>query len=575
MRIHDAANKYNLSTDDVIELLRRAGFDVNTQTVALTYDMVEMVERFTKPRKSKIKTKKRAAKKAKAKAAPAPKVKVKVRAKAKAKAKTVKKKAAAKAETAKATTKKTTVDAREKPIVVKKTEVAAKQKATTKEATVKAKATTTKPKAAEPPATKVVKKTVAKKEKAVAEAVAKKVAAAVPKKRPTPPPAAAKPRVKEAPRPPKKKTRRDSAASDAQQKAVRESVRRTLAKVEPTRRTKRHKSKPRAFVSTEARPVRITEGMTVREAALAFKVEPQDIVERSLELGAAATINEALDKDMLEFLAEDLGVAVQFVSDEIEDLLKVEVPVDTARLEARAPVVTVMGHVDHGKTSILDYIRKAKVVSGEAGGITQHIGAYEVDTPNGKVTFIDTPGHEAFTSMRARGARVTDIVVLVVAADDGVMPQTIEAIDHAKAAEVPLIVAINKMDLPAANPAQIKQQLTEHGVVVEEFGGDVVSVDLSAKTGEGIDRLLEMILLQSELMELMADRNATAQGVAIEVRKEEERGILCTVLVTQGTLRVGDAAPDITVWELDGTTSHALGDRFRTKPVAIVFGSFT
>ncbi|HRS94879.1 MAG TPA: translation initiation factor IF-2, partial [Candidatus Latescibacteria bacterium] len=204
-------------------------------------------------------------------------------------------------------------------------------------------------------------------------------------------------------------------------------------------------------------------------------------------------------------------------------------------------VVTVMGHVDHGKTSLLDYIRRTNVIAGESGGITQHIGAYEVETPQGRVTFLDTPGHEAFTAMRSRGAQVTDIVVLVVAADDNVMPQTIEAINHARAAQVPIIVAINKIDLPTANPARIKQQLTQYGVILEDFGGQVQSVEISAKFGQGVDTLLERLALETELMELKANPNRPARGVVIEARLDKGRGPVATVLVQNGTLRVGDA----------------------------------
>jgi translation initiation factor IF-2 len=329
-------------------------------------------------------------------------------------------------------------------------------------------------------------------------------------------------------------------SSEAQQKAVRESVRRTLAKIETTRRTKRRKTKDRKEASSVTAAVRVHEGATLRELAETFKLAPQELVKICLDLGVEATINQTLDRDLVELLAEELSVDIQFASDEVESLLEADVPVDPARLEPRAPIVTVMGHVDHGKTSILDYIRETRVASGEAGGITQHIGAYEVETSGSKITFIDTPGHEAFTSMRARGAQVTDIVVLVIAADDGVMPQTIEAINHARAAGVPVILAINKIDLAAADPTRIRQQLTEHDIVVEDFGGEVIVAEVSAKTGAGIDKLLEMILLQAELLEVNADPGASAQAVAVEVRKEEGRGILCTVLVTQGTLRVGD-----------------------------------
>ncbi|UCH82591.1 MAG: translation initiation factor IF-2, partial [Candidatus Latescibacterota bacterium] len=341
-------------------------------------------------------------------------------------------------------------------------------------------------------------------------------------------------------RKPRRQKRKDPVDVEAQQKAVRESVRRTLAKLETTRRTKRRKGKPREDVEVAEKPVQIVDAITVRELADAFKVEANDVIRACLDLGLPATITQALERETVELLAEEFGKNIEFVADEIESMLKPETEIDATRLRPRAPIVTVMGHVDHGKTSILDYIRKTRVASGEAGGITQHIGAYQVEINDGIITFIDTPGHEAFTSMRARGAQITDIVVLVVAADDGVMPQTIEAINHARDAEVPILVAVNKIDLSGTNPAQIRQQLTEHNTVVEEFGGDVIAVDVSAKTGVGIDKLLEMILLQADVLELKADREASAQGVAIEVKKEEGRGILCTVLVTQGTLHVGD-----------------------------------
>jgi translation initiation factor IF-2 len=342
------------------------------------------------------------------------------------------------------------------------------------------------------------------------------------------------------PHKPKVGKKREVVDVEAQQKAVRESVRRTLARIETTRKTKRRKGKPQEEGIAVEKAVQVMEGMTVRELAAAFKLEPNAIIKKCFELGLPVTINQSLEKDTIELLSEDLGQVVEFATDEFGTLLTPEREIDTARLKPRAPIVTIMGHVDHGKTSILDFIRHTKVAAGEAGGITQHVGAYEVETPSGKITFIDTPGHEAFTSMRARGAQVTDVVVLVVAADDGVMPQTVEAINHAKDAGVLIMVAVNKIDLPTAKPLQVKKQLADMGIVAEDYGGDVIMVDVSARTGEGIDRLLEMILLQADVMELKADSEASGRGVAIEVRKEEGRGILCTVLVTQGTLRVGD-----------------------------------
>jgi translation initiation factor IF-2 len=339
---------------------------------------------------------------------------------------------------------------------------------------------------------------------------------------------------------PKTRTKKSAAEEEAQQKAVRESVRRTLAKLETTRKTKRRKAQPTDDADVDLRPVRVQERSTVAMLAGALGVTTQDILDCCEELGVTAAPNTELDRDALEVIGEALERVVEVEAVYGETRLREEAQIDPAKLESRAPVVTIMGHVDHGKTSILDYIRKTRVAAGEAGGITQHIGAYSVSTPNGTIAFVDTPGHEAFTAMRARGAQLTDIVVLVVAADDGVMPQTIEAINHTRAAGVPMVVAVNKCDLPGANPTNVKQQLMQHEVMLEEFGGEVVGVDVSAKTGDGIDKLLEMILLQAELLELKADPTTQAQGVVVEVKKEEGRGILVTVLVQQGTLKVGD-----------------------------------
>jgi len=546
MRIHELAKKYNVTSEELIALLKNAGYDVAGHMSAVDYDMLASLDRHFKwantPTKKTARKSTAASKAARAVADEGVKAKVKLR-KAKAPEPAPE---PAPAEKPKVKLAKAARPAPEPMVEAPKAEAKAAPK-------VEAKAEVRpEPKEAKKEPARPAKAAEAAKKPAVEEA--RKPRAPKPPRAKTPNPldelakAPVEPLIAVEPDTGDEveewtaadEARRHAAlhprTSDAEQ--VRESVRRTLAKLETTRKTKRRK--PRPAEVTTLPPVRVQEGTTPAVLAAALAVSLDEVLSHIASFDVKADANTPLEKETIEFVAEELGRRVDVEASYGETQLKIDAQIDPSKLVQRAPVVTIMGHVDHGKTSVLDYIRKANVAAGEAGGITQHVGAYEATIPGGKITFIDTPGHEAFTAMRSRGARITDIVVIVVAADDGVMPQTIEAISHTRAAKVPMIVAINKSDLPSANPGAVKQQLANQNVLVEEYGGEVLCVEVSARTGKGIDKLLEMILLQAELAELKADPTARAQGVVVETKKEEGRGILVTVLVQQGTLHIGD-----------------------------------
>ncbi len=331
----------------------------------------------------------------------------------------------------------------------------------------------------------------------------------------------------------------------AAQKSAKETVRQITARLDVKTKKKvykKDKTEQKEAPEGATQTIKITEFSSVDELAKLFGVKPSEIIQKCIGLGVLATINQRLDWDIIELLAEEYNYTAEKLENVGEDLFSLEeTEEDLSNAEPRPPVVTVMGHVDHGKTSLLDYIRKTNVVGGESGGITQHIGAYKVQLATGQyITFLDTPGHEAFTAMRARGAKVTDMVILVVAANDGVMPQTIEAINHANAANVPLIVAINKIDLPDTDLDRVKRELSEHGVLVEDWGGKVQAVPISAKTGEGVEDLLASMLIEAEMLELKANRNTLSRGTIIDSRLDKGHGPIATVLIQKGTLKVGD-----------------------------------
>ena len=324
-------------------------------------------------------------------------------------------------------------------------------------------------------------------------------------------------------------------------KEVEASIRETIAKMGESSKLKKYKKKVKSEEGEveEDNVINIAEYISVAELASFMEIETNEVIKKCMELGLIVSINQRLDMDTLTMVADEFGFEVNEIEEYVESDIEDEEE-DSKNLELRPPVITIMGHVDHGKTSLLDFIRESNVVAGETGGITQHIGAYEVNTNAKKITFLDTPGHEAFTAMRARGTQITDMVVLVIAADDNVMPQTVEALNHAQAAGVPIIIAFNKIDKPSADVERVKKQLSEHNVLVESWGGKYQSVEISAKTGAGVDDLLEIMLFQSELMELKANPQGKIKGAVIESKLEKGRGAACTILVQNGTMKVGD-----------------------------------
>ena len=351
----------------------------------------------------------------------------------------------------------------------------------------------------------------------------------------------------------KKKKKKKLRHREINQEEVDEAIRRTMQEIEDTtvgqraavkrkKRKEREEEEQRILEELEKdkTTIRPTEFVSVNELANLMGANVADVIKKCIELGLMVSINQRLDKDTITLVADEFGFNVEFQS-ESEDVASLDEKDTQESLRPRPPIVTIMGHVDHGKTSLLDYIRRANVVAGESGGITQHIGAYEVTLDSGKeITFLDTPGHEAFTAMRARGAQLTDIVVLVVAADDNVMPQTVEAISHAHAANVPLVIALNKTDKPEANADRLKQQLADRNILVEEWGGKYQCVEISARSGKNIDQLLEKILLESELLDLKANPDRRARGVIVEAQIDKGKGVVATLLVQKGTLRIGD-----------------------------------
>ena len=441
-------------------------------------------------------------------------------------------------------------------------ESTAKKKPTAKKATAKTSATK-KTTAKKTTATKTAaKKTTAKKVTATKKAATKKAESPVVKEKTeqqsVQPVQEAAPAVKEAPKPEVKPAPAQQPAPKPQPVPVNEPKPALAPQPAPKPAAQPQENRPQHPANTnrhgqqkpvqpqapkkDEKVIRIVGQPTVKELAEKMNIKTNDFIKKLMMMGIFATINQRLEKDMIELIVDDCGFKAELVEEDLnqETLALMDTQDDPASLQPRSPVITIMGHVDNGKTSLLDAIRKSNVVAGEAGAITQHIGAYRVKTPRGTLTFLDTPGHEAFTAMRARGAQATDIVVLVVSATDGIMPQTVEAMEHAKAAGAPIIVAVNKIDLPGANVDRVKQDLAARGLVPEEWQGTTIFVEISAKKNINIDKLLEMIALQAEMMELKANPDRPGVGVILESKRDNKRGVVATVLVQKGTMKVGD-----------------------------------
>jgi len=383
------------------------------------------------------------------------------------------------------------------------------------------------------------------------------------------------------------KRRRKSIREQISEEDVQKAIKKTLAGMEDSGSSSRSKARSKRKAERqekeqiaeeqriiEEKVLKLTEYVTTADMSEQMGIDINEIILKCMQLGLMVTINQRLDKDTITLIADDYGFEVEFVDEQTLEAVQ-DIEDKEEDLEPRPPIVTIMGHVDHGKTSLLDYVRNANVVAGESGGITQHIGAYMVQNEEGKrVTFLDTPGHEAFTAMRARGAQITDIVVLVVAADDNVMPQTKEAISHARAAEVPIVVAINKIDKPDANPDRIMQQLSEEGVLVEDWGGKFQTAQISAKAGTGVDTLLEKILLEADLLELKANPNRVARGTVVEAHLDKGLGPVATVVVQKGTLKQGDSFIAGTVWGRVRTMfderNHVVNNIGPSQPVKLI-----